>query len=371
MKEAYYFSHDSNAMTDPKILALRCDYGMEGYGTYWAIVEMFRNQDDYKLALGKTTYKSLKMLCSTSFDIEKFILDCIEYGLFVCDKTHFWSESLIKRMAKKDEAKEKKIKAIKSRWDKNKTQLQDDVDIEVPNDNSDELQNEYINDSDELQNEYVNDSDELQNEYINDTDELQMYYTNDSSVIQNDTNKKKGKEKKRKEKKVKENELKEKNEHTPTEKDTSPKNSGKEKNKYAEFVTMTNVEHERLVSTYGVEDAAKMIEILDNWKGVNPKKRTYESDYRAILNWVVDRLNEQKEKQNRYLSSSGCNKQENAASVGFLENKLGGENNRTNIENHGENTNRNKTKTRADEYREQGMLKLPDPSDPNFNDLPF
>lgn len=30
-KDTYYFSHDSNALIDPKILAMRCDYGIEGY----------------------------------------------------------------------------------------------------------------------------------------------------------------------------------------------------------------------------------------------------------------------------------------------------------------------------------------------------
>ena len=28
-KDAYYFSHDSNALTDPKILSMRCDSGLE------------------------------------------------------------------------------------------------------------------------------------------------------------------------------------------------------------------------------------------------------------------------------------------------------------------------------------------------------
>ena len=28
-KDVYYFSHDANALSDPKILAMRCDYGIE------------------------------------------------------------------------------------------------------------------------------------------------------------------------------------------------------------------------------------------------------------------------------------------------------------------------------------------------------
>lgn len=39
-KDAYYFSHDSNALTDPKILSMRCDYGLE---RVWFILGNFRN----------------------------------------------------------------------------------------------------------------------------------------------------------------------------------------------------------------------------------------------------------------------------------------------------------------------------------------
>jgi hypothetical protein len=39
-KDAYYFSHDSNALTDPKILSMRCDYGLE---RIWIILGNIRN----------------------------------------------------------------------------------------------------------------------------------------------------------------------------------------------------------------------------------------------------------------------------------------------------------------------------------------
>ena len=67
-----------------------------------------------------------------------------------------------------------------------------------------------------------------------------------------------------------------------------------EKIHFAEFVSMTNAEHEKLVSTYGKEFADQCITILDNYKGSSGKK--YKSDYRAILNWVIDRAKENKPK---------------------------------------------------------------------------
>ena len=104
MKDSYYFSHDSNALTDPKILSMRCDYGMEGYGVFWAVIEMLRVQEEYRLELNKLNFNALKMLCMTQIDIEEFVSKCIsEYELFETDGKYFWSESLCGRMEKKDD----------------------------------------------------------------------------------------------------------------------------------------------------------------------------------------------------------------------------------------------------------------------------
>ena len=39
-KDVYYFSHDANALSDPKILGMRCDYGLE---RIWIILGHIRN----------------------------------------------------------------------------------------------------------------------------------------------------------------------------------------------------------------------------------------------------------------------------------------------------------------------------------------
>ena len=71
------------------------------------------------------------------------------------------------------------------------------------------------------------------------------------------------------------------------------KNENKEKH-FAEFVTMTNDEYEKLCVTYGNEFADQCITFLDNYKGANGRK--YKSDYRAILNWVVGAVKERNSK---------------------------------------------------------------------------
>lgn len=66
----------------------------------------------------------------------------------------------------------------------------------------------------------------------------------------------------------------------------TPKPQAPPKIKYAEFVSMTEAEHQKLVDKYGEQKTAMFIEKLDNAKGA--KGYTYKSDYRAILNWVVE-----------------------------------------------------------------------------------
>lgn len=68
-----------------------------------------------------------------------------------------------------------------------------------------------------------------------------------------------------------------------------------EKREFAEFVSMTNDEYSSLVTKLGEQGAKRCIEILDNYKGQNGK--TYKSDYRAILNWVITRYEEEQAKR--------------------------------------------------------------------------
>ena len=84
--------------------------------------------------------------------------------------------------------------------------------------------------------------------------------------------------------------------HAKTEKKKTAGESEQEpKVQWAEFVSMTNAEHQKLLDTHGPADTERLIEILDNYKGATGK--TYKSDYRAILNWVVTRLQDEKKKR--------------------------------------------------------------------------
>jgi hypothetical protein len=71
---------------------------------------------------------------------------------------------------------------------------------------------------------------------------------------------------------------------------------------YAEYVSMTNDEYQKLLDAYGEENTKRMIEVLDNYKGATGKK--YKSDYRAILNWVVDRVMKEEKKYAAYVGNT-------------------------------------------------------------------
>lgn len=110
MKEAYYFSHDTNARNDEKILCLRADYGITGYGAFWILIEMmFENQDT------QLSHKHVKGIAySLNMEVElltNIINSCVEYGLFVSDGDNFWSESLRTRKGTYINKREKKVEA--------------------------------------------------------------------------------------------------------------------------------------------------------------------------------------------------------------------------------------------------------------------
>lgn len=76
--------------------------------------------------------------------------------------------------------------------------------------------------------------------------------------------------------------------------EVSIKSEKKQKIKFSDHVSLTQDEYSKLVEDYTESGAKRMIEILNNYKGSSGKK--YKSDYLAILNWVVNRYNDEKKK---------------------------------------------------------------------------
>ena len=120
-KDAYYFTHDSNASEDPKILQMCSVYKAEGYGWYWMIIEQMRQQADYKLHIGgKYALNAFALrFYADAKRFSEFIEDCInEFNLFKRDGDLLYSESLIRRMAIYDDKSEKARVSALIRWGK-------------------------------------------------------------------------------------------------------------------------------------------------------------------------------------------------------------------------------------------------------------
>ncbi|MEE9451062.1 MAG: DUF4373 domain-containing protein [Ignavibacteriaceae bacterium] len=114
-KDAYYFSHDSNSRNDEKILSLRMKLGMEGYGIYWAIIEMLRDSTDYRMQL---QCERIAFELHTDNETIKSVIN--DFNLFDNDTEYFWSESLLRRMEIREQKSNKARESAKVRWDKAK-----------------------------------------------------------------------------------------------------------------------------------------------------------------------------------------------------------------------------------------------------------
>ena len=107
-KDAYYFPHDSNARNDQRLMKVRMKYGMEGYGIYFGIIEILREQAEYTLSFDDLESISFDL----RVDLEKIEDIVSNYNLFVIEgMSMFYSRSLKRRMECMDEKKQKRIEA--------------------------------------------------------------------------------------------------------------------------------------------------------------------------------------------------------------------------------------------------------------------
>ncbi|NLV16059.1 MAG: hypothetical protein GXY50_02445 [Syntrophomonadaceae bacterium] len=86
----------------------------------------------------------------------------------------------------------------------------------------------------------------------------------------------------------------------------SAERSSFEKIKYAEYVSMTETEHQNLLGLFGEEGTKEWINRLNLWKGSKGKKTN--SDYFTILNW--ERMEKENQKQQREAKSEGTEERE-------------------------------------------------------------
>lgn len=108
-----YFSHDSNARNDEKLIRLRMRHGAAGYGVYFMILERMRDANNYMCA---KDYNLIAFDLRVDAALIKSVIE--DFGLFVFanDGKYFYSESFLKRMEVKDEVSDTRRKAALKRW---------------------------------------------------------------------------------------------------------------------------------------------------------------------------------------------------------------------------------------------------------------
>ena len=138
IKDKFYFSHDSNARRDPKMIALISLYGFEGYGRFFAFIEILRELNDYRIDTSKA-YIMQSVMTELMFDsiepCELFIKDCINFELLETDGIFVWSNSLDARMKIFDEKRQYYKDKANKRWNnpnknKNKNESKENKETE-------------------------------------------------------------------------------------------------------------------------------------------------------------------------------------------------------------------------------------------------
>ena len=127
---SYYFTHDYNAANDSKVLFLRQQLGMEGYGIFWFIVEQLAQ------AGGFLPTKIMPVLAMQMQVTEAKVRSVInDYELFNLFEESFYSKRLIEHLDIRKQLSESGKKGAQSRWLKEKDSHPISLPISLPNGN--------------------------------------------------------------------------------------------------------------------------------------------------------------------------------------------------------------------------------------------
>lgn len=114
-KDAYYFPHFCNARHDRKLKRVQKELGVEGYGIYFMILEVLREQPEFKYPMG-----DIDLLADEFGTSEQKVTTIISnYKLFLLDdKDFFTSPKLIEYLTPYLERSERARAAAAIRWSK-------------------------------------------------------------------------------------------------------------------------------------------------------------------------------------------------------------------------------------------------------------
>lgn len=112
MVNSHFFSHDLDARNDEKITEMRAEFGAEGYGIFWMLVEMLAQAEEYQLSLDRINGIAYSLNIEPN-KLKQFIDRCSAdpINLFKQENDYFFSRSLKNRMTYRDEIIEKRRQA--------------------------------------------------------------------------------------------------------------------------------------------------------------------------------------------------------------------------------------------------------------------
>ena len=130
-RDTFYFPHEYNAKDDPKCERLIWGMGMEGYGIFWALLEVLRVQPDYTYPLANIPIVAYKYRA----DVDKMRRVVLDFDLFtIVEDKIFFSNGLLNRMRPMDEARniarESGKKGAAKRW-KNRVENRDPNRVQI------------------------------------------------------------------------------------------------------------------------------------------------------------------------------------------------------------------------------------------------
>lgn len=114
-KETFYFQHDYEPTSDPKMQAFVGEYGAAGYGVYWRIIEMLHSDITHSLPYEEYIFISIGKQLQIKPDLVKeMVQNCVElFKLFKNDDGCFWSERVLRNIERRKEISEERAAAGK------------------------------------------------------------------------------------------------------------------------------------------------------------------------------------------------------------------------------------------------------------------
>ena len=128
-KDSYWFRHDSTAGRGTRMRKMAFIYSHWGKGVYWDVIEMLRDQENYKFPCTDFDLKMLADLigCKDETKFINWFNDCVKFGLFKVEGEEFFSEILCTNMKRWETSKANGKKGGRPPKQKPKKNLDDNL----------------------------------------------------------------------------------------------------------------------------------------------------------------------------------------------------------------------------------------------------